>query len=75
MFDMTSGDCPDSNLLKPYSCETNGDVNEFRDLISCGGNEDIDLVQIFQTLSKNLPKDEKHFFEFFLNNTFNDAVT
>ena len=61
-IDKTSCVCPDISLLKPCSCKD--------DNISCGGNEDIDLVKIFQTLSKKLTKDEKHFKEFYLNNTF-----
>ena len=35
----------------------------------CGGNEDLDLIVIFQTLGKQLPKTGKHFNEFYLNNT------
>ena len=61
-IDKTYSVCPDSSLLKPCSCKD--------DNISCGCIEDIDLVNIFQTLSEKLPKDKKHFKEFYLNNTF-----
>src|ERR1700759_3294659 len=63
---MTSCVCPDSNLLKPCTCIGNKTFT----YINCGGNEDIDLVQIFETLGKQLPKTEKHFKLFQLNNTF-----
>src|ERR1700761_6774086 len=59
---MTSSVCPDSNLLKPCSC--------IDDSINCGGNGDIDLVKVFQTLEKNLTKIEKHFKKFVFYNTF-----
>ena len=59
-IDFTSSVCPDSNLLKPCIC--------FKDEIRCGGNEDIDLVKIFQTLEKQLPITGKHFTSFILNN-------
>ena len=62
VIDITSSVCPDSNLLKPCYCIT--------DSFYCDGEEDIDLVQIFQTLSKNLTKTEKHFKYFQLNNRF-----
>ena len=62
VINFTSGVCPDSNLLKPCNC--------FDDYINCGGNEDIDLVKIFETLGKKLPKTGKHFHNFYLNNTF-----
>ena len=67
VIDMTSSVCPDSNLLKPCSCNN--------DEIDCNKmTENIDLVQMFQTLSKRLPKDEKHFNEFLLNNTLNTEL-
>ena len=39
--------CPASELIKPCVCVDNG-------AIRCGGHSDIDLVNIFQTLEKNL---------------------
>ena len=57
-----SSGCPAPELIKPCVCEDNG--------IICGGHSDIDLVNIFQTLEKNLTKTEKHFKSFYLNNTF-----
>ena len=35
--------------------------------IICGGHSDIDLVNIFQTLEKNLTESEKHFKSFKLH--------
>ena len=64
--DIISGDfeCPDSSLIKPCFC--------IYDSINCGGNHDIDLVKIFETLSKHLTetKSGKRFNGFHLNNTF-----
>ena len=68
VINITSSVCPNNNLLKPCRC-----LNELEDLkgdiVQCGGNEDIDLVQIFQTLEKHLPKTSKNFKRFYLNNT------
>ena len=60
-----SSGCPVPELIKPCVCEYktfegNG--------IRCGGHSDIDLVNIFQTLEKNLKKSEKHLSWFELNN-------
>ena len=54
--------CPPAKLLEPCTCNSG--------CIYCVGNEDIDLVKIFQTLENNLTKNEKHFNEFYLSNTF-----
>ena len=43
---------------------------EYQETIICWLNEDIDLVEIFQTLDKNLTKNEKHFNRFRLSNHF-----
>ena len=55
--------CPSPDLITPCVCEDNG--------IICGGHSDIDLVNIFQTLEKNLTESEKHFNRFVLKNTLN----
>ena len=67
MIDITSGDCPNSNLLKPCTC-----VEGYRYVgyITCEGKEDIDLVKIFQTLGKNLWEPGKHFKSINLKNQF-----
>ena len=65
---ITSSVCPDSNLLKPCSC--GGDnINAY---INCGGHEDIDLVKIFKTLDKQLPRtlEGRHFKSFYLYKSF-----
>ena len=62
VFDTTWSVCPDSSLLMPCSCED--------DNITCIAYEDIDLVKIFQTLGKQLPKTGKHFKQFYLSNDF-----
>ena len=54
--------CPSAKLLEPCTCNSGS--------IYCVGNNDMDLVQIFQTLENNLTKTEKHFNEFYLSNTF-----
>ena len=55
--------CPAPELIKPCVCEDNG--------IKCVDNSEIDLVNIFQSLEKNLTKSEKHFKSFhFMENTF-----
>ena len=66
VIDITSGVCPDSNLIKPCSCNTS--IDEIYCGGLTGGNEDIDLVKIFQTLENNLTKTEKHFKSFLLQN-------
>ena len=60
-FNGVSSECPAPALFKPCVCKDNG--------IICGGHSDIDLVNIFQTLEKNLKKSEKHFDSLYLNNT------
>ena len=59
--------CPAPELIKPCVCEDNG-------AIKCGGHSDIDLVNIFQTLEKNLTKSEKLFNSFHLSNTFINEI-
>ena len=66
VYDFTWSYCPDSNILKPCNCSAEGRFP----YINCGGNEDIDLVKIFETLGKQLPKTGKHFVNFYLRNTF-----
>ena len=58
--------CPSPDLIKPCVCDENG--------IICGGHSDIDLVNIFQTLEKNLTKSKRHFKTFRLNNTLNKVL-
>jgi hypothetical protein len=55
------GECPNPDLLKPCQCNN--------DSISCGGNNSIDLKNIFHNLSSTLKSDKKHFKSFSLNNT------
>ena len=62
-----SNGCPAPELIKPCYCQE----NVFG--IKCGGQSDIDLVKIFQTLEKNLTKSEKHFYSFdFVNNSITE---
>ena len=62
MIDTTLSVCPKSSLIDPCSC--------ILDQIDCRvTNKDIDLVQIFQTLGKQLPKTGKHFKSFELSNS------
>ena len=63
-----SNGCPVSESIKPCVCAKVLGINSWD--IKCGGHSDIDLVNIFQTLEKNLTKTEKHFNRFYLNNTF-----
>ena len=59
-----SSGCPAPELIKPCVCV----YKPFEgNRIRCGGHSDIDLVNIFQTLEKNLNKTEKHFSWFELN--------
>ncbi len=55
------GECPNPDLLKPCHCDN--------DSISCGGQNPIDLKNIFHNLSSTLKSDKKHFKSFGLNNT------
>ena len=57
-----SSGCPAPELIKPCVCEDNR--------IMCIKKSDIDLVNIFQTLEKNLTKSEKHLNIFYLRNSF-----
>ena len=61
-----SNGCPAPELLKPCVCADNA--------IKCADYSDIDLVNIFQTLEKNLSKSEKHFKSFELHNTLNEVL-
>lgn len=47
--------------MEPCSCHNY--------VISCGGEQEIDLEAMFERLSKKLPKRKKHFDELYINNT------
>ena len=76
VIDITSSYCPYSKLIKPCSCED--------DKFDCSDiYEDTDLVEIFQTLGKQLQDYEKHFKLFLMKdgvvnqlkeNTFSDIT-
>jgi hypothetical protein len=53
-------ECPKPELLTPCECAS--------DVISCGGTENINLKDIFNSLSKKLTEERKHFKKFYLNN-------
>ena len=55
-------DCPPGKLHEPCTCNYGH--------IYCAVKDDIDLVKVFQTLEKNLTKEEKHFKEINLSNSF-----
>jgi hypothetical protein len=56
------GRCPKSDLLKPCVCNN--------EVISCGGKDAIQLKAIFHSISSQLGnEEEKHFKQFYLNNT------
>ena len=58
--------CPPSHLFAPCECfeHSNG-----ARIIRCTGDYNIDLNPIFQRLSIYLPKPDKHFHMFYVNNT------
>ena len=62
MIDITWSVCPERNIINPCICSS--------DQFVCGGNQNIDLLKIFQTLGKNLTKTGKHFNSFQLSNSF-----
>ncbi len=53
--------CPAPEILNPCKCDANG--------ISCGGNDWINLKNIFKANDQKLNESEKHFKKFYLNNT------
>lgn len=59
----TNGLCPKPEILHPCKCDAN------KLSISCGGDEWFNLKRVFENINKILPEKEKHFEEFFLNNT------
>jgi hypothetical protein len=59
-----SGKCPDPEILNPCKCDKYG--------ISCGGNDVLNLKQIFKAIDEKLNANEKHFEKFILNN---EAIT
>lgn len=61
-----SDSCPPSHLFSPCECFV---YQERARVISCTGEQSLDLNSIFQRLSIYLPKPEKHFQMFYLNNT------
>lgn len=58
--------CPPSHLFAPCDCFVH---EERARIMRCMGEYNIDLNSIFQRLSIYLPKPEKHFHMFYLNNT------
>ncbi|CAG2103968.1 unnamed protein product, partial [Medioppia subpectinata] len=59
---LIAGKCPDpSEILPCYGCEDG--------FITCSGNENIDLIKIFDKLNKALDPKEKNFLTFEFNNT------
>ncbi len=61
LFGFISGKCPDPKILNPCKCNENG--------IFCGGNDVFNLKHIFEAIDSELNDNEKHFKQFFLNNT------
>jgi hypothetical protein len=53
--------CPAPEILNPCKCDAKG--------ISCGGNDVINLKNIFKAIDQKLNESEKHFKKFYLNNT------
>ncbi len=53
--------CPKPETIHPCKCDDNG--------IKCGGNDKLNLKQIFESMDQQLADNEKHFNGFFLNNT------
>jgi hypothetical protein len=53
--------CPAPEILKPCKCDAKG--------ISCGGNDFINLKNIFKSIDQKLNESEKHFKKFYLNNS------
>jgi hypothetical protein len=53
--------CPAPEILNPCKCDAKG--------ISCGGNDVINLKNIFKSIDQKLNESEKHFKKFYLNNT------
>ena len=64
LIDTTSSVCPcrTCDLIKP--------CNYINDELYFGGDQDIDLFELFKIINKNLTKTGKHFKIFYLNNTF-----
>src|SRR5690606_38324844 len=58
--------CPPAHLFSPCDCFVH---EEKARIIRCGGDYNIDLNPIFQRLSIYLPKPDKHFHMFYLNNS------
>ena len=58
--------CPPSHLFSPCECFV---YEEKARIIRCSGEYNIDLNPIFQRLSIYLPKPDKHFHMFYLNNS------
>jgi hypothetical protein len=56
-----SSKCPDPKILNPCKCNETG--------IFCGGNDVLNLKHIFEAIDSELKDNEKHFKQFFLNNT------
>ncbi len=53
--------CPAPEILNPCKCDAKG--------ISCGGNDVINLKNIFKSIDQKLNESEKHFKKFYLNNS------
>jgi hypothetical protein len=48
-------------VLNPCKCDENG--------IKCGGNNALNLKHVFENINQNLGENDKHFKQFYLNNT------
>ena len=64
-IELIKTECPINHIIKPCVCTT----YLRRDTIYCGGNNYIDLENIFNNISKHTSKEKKHFYTFQLNNT------
>lgn len=58
--------CPPAHLFAPCDCFIHGEKAR---ILRCSGEYNIDLNPIFQRLSIYLPKPDKHFHMFYLNNS------
>ncbi len=53
--------CPSPEVLHPCKCDKN--------FITCGGTDALNLKHVFENIDQNLGENEKHFKQFWLNNT------
>ncbi len=61
--------CPSPEVLYPCKCANVTDGDGAGDAVTCGGTDALNLKHVFENIDQSLGENEKHFKQFYLNNT------